>query len=95
MQAGDAGARDALFAAAYAELRRLARVRLREGARDVVLDTTCLVHESVSAVRECGRASGRGSARVLRLCLPSDAFGDRQRVLASASRRRAAAIGIP
>jgi RNA polymerase sigma factor (TIGR02999 family) len=46
MHAGDAGARDALFAAAYAELRRLARARLREGARDVVLDTTCLVHES-------------------------------------------------
>jgi RNA polymerase sigma factor (TIGR02999 family) len=46
MQAGDAGARDALFAAAYAELRRLARARLRGGARDVVLDTTCLVHES-------------------------------------------------
>ena len=46
MQAGDSGARDALFAAAYAELHRLARARLREGARDVVLDTTCLVHES-------------------------------------------------
>jgi RNA polymerase sigma factor (TIGR02999 family) len=46
MQAGDSGARDALFAAAYAELHRLARARLREGVRDVVLDTTCLVHES-------------------------------------------------
>jgi RNA polymerase sigma factor (TIGR02999 family) len=46
IQAGEAGARDALFAAAYVELHRLARARLREGARDVVLDTTCLVHES-------------------------------------------------
>ena len=46
MRAGESGARDALFAAAYAELHRLARSRLREGARDVVLDTTCLVHES-------------------------------------------------
>jgi RNA polymerase sigma factor (TIGR02999 family) len=46
VQAGDSGARDALFAAAYAELHRLARSRLRDGARDVVLDTTCLVHES-------------------------------------------------
>jgi len=46
IQAGDSGARAALFAAAYAELHRLARSRLREGARDVVLDTTCLVHES-------------------------------------------------
>jgi hypothetical protein len=45
-QAGESGARDALFAAAYAELHLLARARLREGARDVVLDTTCLVHES-------------------------------------------------
>jgi RNA polymerase sigma factor (TIGR02999 family) len=46
MQAGDSGARDALFAAAYADLHRLARARLRGGAPDVVLDTTCLVHES-------------------------------------------------
>jgi RNA polymerase sigma factor (TIGR02999 family) len=46
MHAGDSDARDALFAAAYADLHRLARARLREGARDVVLDTTSLVHES-------------------------------------------------
>jgi RNA polymerase sigma factor (TIGR02999 family) len=46
VQAGDAGARDALFAAAYGELHRLAHARLRDGGRDSVLDTTCLVHES-------------------------------------------------
>ena len=46
IQAGDAGARDALFAAAYGELHRLAHARLRDGGRDTVLDTTCLVHES-------------------------------------------------
>src|ERR1700691_4008933 len=46
LQAGDTDARGALFAAAYAELRRLARARLRDGGRDAVLDTTCLVHES-------------------------------------------------
>ena len=46
IQAGDPAARDALFAAAYAELHRLARARLRDGGRDPVLDTTCLVHES-------------------------------------------------
>jgi RNA polymerase sigma factor (TIGR02999 family) len=46
LQAGDASARDALFAAAYPELRRLARARLRDGGRNTVLDTTCLVHES-------------------------------------------------
>jgi RNA polymerase sigma factor (TIGR02999 family) len=46
MQAGDGQARDALFAAAYSELHRLAHARLRDGGRDAVLDTTCLVHES-------------------------------------------------
>jgi RNA polymerase sigma factor (TIGR02999 family) len=45
MHAGDAGARDALFAAAYSELRRLARARLRDGGRNTVLETTSLVHE--------------------------------------------------
>ena len=46
IQAGDADARDTLFAAAYGELHRLARARLRDGGRNTVLDTTCLVHES-------------------------------------------------
>jgi RNA polymerase sigma factor (TIGR02999 family) len=39
-------ARDALYAAAYPELRRLARARLRDGGRNTFLDTTALVHES-------------------------------------------------
>jgi RNA polymerase sigma factor (TIGR02999 family) len=46
MRAGDSQARDALFAAAYPELHRLARARLRDGGRSGVLDTTSLVHES-------------------------------------------------
>jgi len=46
MHAGDAGARDALFAAAYQELHRLAHARLRDGGRNTVLETTSLVHES-------------------------------------------------
>ncbi len=46
MQGGDRAARDALFAAAYQELRRLAHSRLYEGGRNTVLDTTALVHES-------------------------------------------------
>src|ERR1700689_4069929 len=46
IQAGDPQARDALFAAAYSELHRLARSRLRDGGRNTVLDTTCLVHEA-------------------------------------------------
>jgi RNA polymerase sigma factor (TIGR02999 family) len=45
MHAGDGAARDALFAASYEELRRLARARLRDGGRNTVLGTTSLVHE--------------------------------------------------
>jgi RNA polymerase sigma factor (TIGR02999 family) len=44
--AGDRAARDALFAAVYPELRRLAHARLYGGGRNTVLDTTALVHES-------------------------------------------------
>jgi RNA polymerase sigma factor (TIGR02999 family) len=46
VHAGDPEARDALFAASYRELHRLAQSRLRDGGRDAVLDTTCLVHEA-------------------------------------------------
>jgi RNA polymerase sigma factor (TIGR02999 family) len=46
LKAGDPEARDALFSAAYSELHRLARSRLRGGGRNTVLDTTCLVHEA-------------------------------------------------
>jgi len=46
MQSGDDEARDQLFAVAYADLRRLARARLRDGGRNTLLDTTSLVHES-------------------------------------------------
>jgi RNA polymerase sigma factor (TIGR02999 family) len=45
-QSGDAGAREALFAAAYPMLERLARARLRDGGRNTLLDTRGLVHES-------------------------------------------------
>jgi RNA polymerase sigma factor (TIGR02999 family) len=45
-QAGDDEARGALFEVAYAELRRLARSRLRAGGRNTMMDTTCLVHEA-------------------------------------------------
>jgi RNA polymerase sigma factor (TIGR02999 family) len=46
VSAGEAGAQDELFAAAYGELRKLARSRLRDGGRNTYLDTTALVHES-------------------------------------------------
>jgi len=46
VNSGERGSRDDLFAAAYPELRKLARSRLREGGRNTFLDTTALVHES-------------------------------------------------
>lgn len=73
VQAGDAAARDALFAAAYQDLRRLARSRLREGGRSTVLDTTALVHESYLRLSQAGelelddrRAFFGYAARVMR-----------------------------
>ena len=46
VQGGETAARDALFAAAYAQLHGLAQARLRHGGRNTLLDTTGLVHES-------------------------------------------------
>lgn len=46
VQAGDTGARDALFAATYPTLEKLARARLRDGGRNTLLDTRAVVHES-------------------------------------------------
>jgi RNA polymerase sigma factor (TIGR02999 family) len=46
VNAGLPGALDALFAASYGELRKLARSRLYNGGRNTMLDTTALVHES-------------------------------------------------
>src|SRR5262245_21676468 len=43
---GDLAAHNALFAAAYGQLKHLARARLRDGGHNTVLDTTSLVHES-------------------------------------------------
>jgi RNA polymerase sigma factor (TIGR02999 family) len=54
MHAGDTAARDALFAAAYEELQRLARARLRHGGRNTLLDTTSLVHECYLRFAQAG-----------------------------------------
>jgi len=54
-QDGDAEAVDSLFAATYAELRRLARGRLRSGGRNTLLDTSALVHESYLRFAKAGR----------------------------------------
>lgn len=58
------------FEQSYAELHHLARLRLRGGGRDAVLDTTALVHESFL------RLSGRHGV----------AFPDRARFLAYAAK---------
>ena len=55
--AGDRDARDALFAAVYPELRRLAHARLFGGGRNTVLDTTALVHESYLRLVQTGELS--------------------------------------
>lgn len=52
---GDAAARDRLFAAAYPELRRVARARLRANRQNTLLDTTVLVHECYVRFVESGR----------------------------------------
>jgi RNA polymerase sigma factor (TIGR02999 family) len=52
---GDADAADALFAATYADLRKLARTRLRAGGRNTFLDTTSLVHESYLRFARAGQ----------------------------------------
>jgi hypothetical protein len=43
---GDEAAMRRLFDVTYAELRQLARIRLKKGGRGTMLDTTALVHES-------------------------------------------------
>ncbi len=52
--AGDDHGVDTLFESTYRELRLLARARLRSGGRDVLLDTTALVHESYEKMARAG-----------------------------------------
>jgi RNA polymerase sigma factor (TIGR02999 family) len=77
---GDACARDALFAAAYPDLEKLARSRLRDGGRNTLLDTRGLVHESYiryvqgGALRaEDRRAFFAFASRVMRSVIVSSA----------------------
>ena len=84
VNAGEAGALDTLFTAAYGELRKLARSRLRDGGRNTVLDTTALVHESylrflnAGALRSDDRRAFFGYAsRVMRSVI-IDAVRERQ-----------------
>ncbi len=54
---GDQASRDALFASAYPELRKLARSRLHDGGRNTYLETTALVHESYLRILNPGDLS--------------------------------------
>lgn len=49
------GSRQDLFPLLYGELRRLARSRLAAGGRNVMLDTTGLVHESYLRLERAGK----------------------------------------
>ena len=79
-QAGDAAAREALYASAYPVLEQLARARLRDGGRHTLLDTRGLVHESYlrfvqgGALRaEDRRAFYAFASRVMRSVIVSSA----------------------
>jgi RNA polymerase sigma factor (TIGR02999 family) len=50
---------DDLFPVLYDELRRLARSRLASGGRNVLLDTTALVHESFLRLQGAGKVDLR------------------------------------
>jgi RNA polymerase sigma factor (TIGR02999 family) len=54
-QGGDEAALRVVFDATYAELRGLARARLRKGNRNTLLDTTSLVHEAFLRFADAGR----------------------------------------
>ena len=63
---GDADAADRLFATMYAELRRMARARLRAGGRNALLDTSALVHESYLRFAGAGRLRLQDRAHFVR-----------------------------
>ena len=54
-QDGDAEALRMVFDATYAELRAMARARLRMSSRNTLLDTTSMVHEAYLRFAEAGR----------------------------------------
>ncbi|HVF18227.1 MAG TPA: ECF-type sigma factor, partial [Steroidobacteraceae bacterium] len=63
---GDEAALKLVFDATYADLRKLARVRLRRGDRGEWLDTTVLVHESYLRFARAGRLSIESRQHFLR-----------------------------
>src|SRR5262245_52028440 len=69
-EAGEGDARDALFAALYAELHRLAEGHIRRGGGQITMGATTLLHEAYLSV-----SGGHGAE-----------FADRLRFLKYASR---------
>jgi RNA polymerase sigma factor (TIGR02999 family) len=65
-QHGDIDASDALYAATYADLRRLAHSRLRAGRRHTLLDTGSLVHESYLRFASARHLSFEGRVHFMR-----------------------------
>jgi RNA polymerase sigma factor (TIGR02999 family) len=51
-EAGDAGARNALFAALYNELHRLAQIHLHKSGREITLGATTLLHEAYLGISQ-------------------------------------------
>jgi RNA polymerase sigma factor (TIGR02999 family) len=67
-RAGDAAAEEALFSAAYQELRALAHARLRRAPRGELLDTTSLVHESWLRIARAGALRMEDRAHFFAYC---------------------------
>jgi len=62
---GDSAAAGRLYERLYADLRRLARARLRAGGRDAILDTTAVVHEAYVRLVRAGSAEAKDRHQLL------------------------------
>ncbi len=85
-RAGEPGAGDRLFAALYADLKRLARAQLSRGRRHDTLATTALVHEAYVRLAEPAGLAAEDRAHFFNL-----AARVMRHVVIDFARRRAAA----
>ncbi|NNF38404.1 MAG: sigma-70 family RNA polymerase sigma factor [Gemmatimonadetes bacterium] len=83
---GDAGALDRLIALVYDDLKAIAHRHLSRGERDVVIDTTMLVHEAYVRLAGSSGATWQSQAQFFAFC--STAM---RRILIDFARRRRAA----
>lgn len=63
--AGDAEARDTVFTLLYGDLRKIARARLSQGGRNVLLNTTSLVNEAYLRLAQAGQLRAEDRHRYL------------------------------